>query len=208
MKTIGEILKEARNRKRYSLAKVEGETKIKKEFIEAIEKENWEVLPDFTVVVGFVKNIARYLGVSARKAVALLRRDYPPKTLSINPKPDVANKFTWSPRLTFIVGVGIILVVILGYLGFQYAKFVSPPRVEVYEPKDGQVVTTNSVTVAGKTDPDATLKANNEPILVGEDGKFQADIQIFAGTTEIVIKATSRSGKEMVIHRKIKPELK
>ena len=41
IKTIGETLKEARLKKRYSLDRVEKETKIKKEFIEAIEEENW-----------------------------------------------------------------------------------------------------------------------------------------------------------------------
>ena len=38
MKTIGEILKNARVNKKYSLAHVEGLTKIKKDFIDAIER--------------------------------------------------------------------------------------------------------------------------------------------------------------------------
>jgi cytoskeletal protein RodZ len=208
MKTIGELVKDTRAKKRYSLAKVEDATKIKREFIEAIEKQNWKVLPDYPVVAGFVKNIAQYLGINRNQAVALLRRDYPPQKLSINPKPDVSKEFIWSPRLTFLVGVATIVILVLGYLGFQYSKFIGPPALEVIEPKEGQVVESRSIKVSGKTDSDAVVKANNQPILVNDEGAFVAEVQIFEGTTEIVIKATSRSGKETTIRRMIKPEFK
>jgi len=207
MKTIGELVKDTRAKKRYSLAKVEDAIKIKREFIEAIEKQDWKALPEYPVVVGFVKNIAQYLGINRNQAVALLRRDYPPQKLSINPKPDVSKGFTWSPKLTFLVGVATIVILVLGYLAFQYSNFIGPPTLEVIEPKEGQVVENRSIKVSGKTDSDVVVKANNQPILVNDEGAFAAEVQIFEGTTEIVIKATSRSGKETIIHRKINVRL-
>ena len=207
MKTIGSLLKDARVKKRFSLARLEAETKIKKDFIKAVEEENWQVLPDYSVVVGFVKNIANYLGLKERSAVALLRRDYPPQKLSINPKPDVSKQFVWSPKLTFLVGVGIVIAVILGYLGFQYTGFISPPALTLNQPQEGQVVGNPKVIVSGKTNPEATVKANNQLILVNEDGSFTAEVEIFKGTLEIVVTSTSRSGKETVVRRNIKPEL-
>jgi cytoskeletal protein RodZ len=207
MKTIGKFLKDARAKKKYSKARVAKATKIKVSFIEAIEKENWEALPEFPVVLGFVKSIAGVLKVDKNQAVALLRRDYPPRVLPINPKPDVSSKFTWSPRLTFLTGLGLILVVIFGYLTIQYFHFVSPPKLTVESPKEGQVINKRNVSVSGKVDPEATLKINNQPVLVGEDGTFKAEIEIYGGTEEIVVKAVSRSGKETVVRRKIKPEL-
>jgi len=207
MNTIGSLLKLARVKKRFSLARLESETKIKKDFIKAVEQEDWQVLPDYPVVVGFVKNIANYLGLKETSAVALLRRDYPPQKLSINPKPDVSKQFVWSPKLTFFVGVGIVIAVILGYLGFQYAGFISPPPLNLSQPQEGQVVGSTSLTVSGKTNPEATVKANNQPILVNEDGTFTAEVEIFKGTSEIVVSATSRSGKQTTLRRNIKPEL-
>lgn len=205
MKTVGEILKEARERKRYSLKKVESKTKIKKEFIEAIEKSDWAALPDFPVVFGFVKNLASFLEVNSRMAQALLKRDYPPKKLFINPKPDVENKFSWTPKYTFWTGILIVILTILGYLGFQYLKFNSPPSLEVSQPKEGLVVNSRQVIIEGKTDPDATVKVNNQAILVGEDGRFSGKIEIFSGTKEISFEAVSRSGKETIVKRKIVP---
>jgi cytoskeletal protein RodZ len=207
MKTIGTFLKESRLKKRYSLIKVENATRIKKEFIEAVEDENWKALPEFPVVVGFVKNIAQFLDLGERSTVALLRRDYPPKNLPINPKPDVGQKFSWNPKLTFITGISIVILAVVTYLGFQYAKFLAPPSLEVAEPTDGQVVSKRSVTVSGKTDGEATVRVNNQPIVTDDDGKFTIQIQIYEGTTEITVKATSRSGKETVVKRMIKPEL-
>jgi len=94
-------LKDGRAKKRYSRERVAKATKIKLEFIEAIEKEDWERLPEFPAILGFVKSVAEVLKLSKRQVAALLRRDYPPKVLPVNPKPDVSAKFTWSPRLTF-----------------------------------------------------------------------------------------------------------
>lgn len=207
MKTIGSFLKEARVKKKYTLEAVERETKIKREFIKAIEKGQWESLPEFPVVLGFVKNIASFLEVDPKHAAAFLRRDYPPKVLSINPKPDAMKKFEWSPRLTFFVAVGIILALILGYLGTQYIKFISPPFLEVLEPKEKQEVSVGSIKIVGRTSPGASVKVNNQTALVFEDGKFEAEIEILEGTTEIIVQAASRSGKETTVRRTIKLKL-
>ncbi len=207
MKTIGEILKEARTRKKLSRVGLEKETKIKKEFIEAVEGGDWQVLPEYPVVQGFVKSIAGALKLNQRSIMALLRRDYPPKKVSIAPKPDVSDKFVWSPKLTFIAGIVLVALTLLGYLGFQYADYTSPPELTVVKPEDEEIVTTRRLVVEGIADTDAVVKVNNQPVLVGEDGSFVAEIEIFEGTQEIVVKAISRSGKETQVQRKIIPEL-
>ena len=207
MKTIGETLKETRIRKKYSRARLEEETKIKKEFIEAIEKGNWEDLPEYPVVQGFVKSIATTLKVNEKQTVARLRRDYPPKKLRISPKPDVSDKFVWSPKLTFLVGVVAVSLIVLSYLTFQYIDFISPPPLSVDRPKDGEVINQNTIIISGKSDPEAVVKVNNQLVLVEEDGSFYSEIEIFEGTEEIEVKAISRSGKETVVRRKIIPRL-
>lgn len=207
MKSIGQAVKEARLKKKLSYQKLENITKIRKEFIKAIERQDWNSLPEFPVLSGFVKNIASALQINSRFLLALLRRDYPPKDLRINPKPQLRKEFRWSPRLTFILGVAIVTVIIFGYLVFQYISFISPPRLFLETPNEGQVITKNLVTVSGTTDPEATIKVNNQPALVEQNGYFTTEIEIFEGTVEIVVVAKSRSGKETVIKRKIKPEL-
>ncbi len=207
MKTIGEFIKDSRTKKRLSIEKLEKATKIKREFIQAIEQEQWQKLPERPVVSGFVKNIAQTLDADKNQALALFRRDYPPKSLVINPKPDVLKKFTWSPKLTFVAGVAVVAIVIMSYLGMQYIRFVTPPSLEVMQPAEEQVVRDKNLKVLGSTDPEVTVVVNNQPVLVEENGDFSTEVEVFEGTKEIMIVATSRSGKETVIRRKIIPEL-
>lgn len=207
MKTIGERLKEARSRKKYSIEKLEKETKIKGEFIRAVENEEWEKLPDFPVVQGFVKSIAQAVKMDEKGAAALLRRDYPPKELQVNPEPDVSDKFTWSPKMTFFVGVALVVIALLSYLGYEYYQFISPPSLLVSSPQEGQVVEERTLEVKGEVEPDATLRVNNQPVLVKEDGNFFTTLEISSKTNEIIVRAISRSGKETVIRRKIESRL-
>ena len=203
MNTIGQILKNARVTKKYSLLHIEGITKIKSGFIDSIEKEDWEALPPFPTVLGFVKSLASPLDVDQKMAVAVLKRDYPPKKLRIAPRPDVSKKFTWSPKLTFTIGVSAILLILLGYLSFQYIHFVSRPSLIINSPKENQVVIGNSVTVFGSTDSDAKIVINNQPIMVSPDGKFSERLDVVKDTKEIIITASSRSGKTTTVSRRI-----
>jgi cytoskeletal protein RodZ len=203
MKTIGQILKDARVKKKYSLKKLGDITKIRSEFIESVEKGKWESLPPFPTVLGFVKSVSAPLDIDEKMAVAVLKRDYPPKKLNINPKPDISSKFVWSPKLTFSIGIALAALLIFGYLGFQYFRFISPPRLSVESPKESQIVSGNSVLVFGSTEGDAKITVNNQPVLVSEDGKFSVSIGVAPETHEIVIKAISRSGKETIMRRTI-----
>lgn len=207
MQKIGSFLAESRLKKKYSISRLEEETRIKSVFLESLEKEDWGSLPDFPVVSGFVKNISKALGANEKTALALLRRDYPKQEVNLNPKPDVSNNFSWTPKLTFFVGVVVIVCLILGYLGFQYAGFINPPRLEVTAPKEGETIKKVEYEVRGKTDSGATVKVNNQPALVDDSGNFKTEIEVSKDLNEVVVKATSRSGKETTVSRTIKVEL-
>ncbi len=204
MKTIGQILKNARIKKKYSLEKLENTTKIKREFIDSIENERWESLPAFPTVLGFVKSIASALDIDDKGTSAILKRDYPPKKLRISPEPDVSSKFTWSPKLTFLIGLILAGIVLFGYLTFQYVRFNSSPRLLVESPKEGQEIKGREVQVFGSTDVDAKITVNNQPVLVDADGKFSVSMEVLPETEEIIIKSIGRSGKETVVSRRIK----
>lgn len=195
MLTIGQILKEARLRKKVSLSTIEKNTKIKKNFILLIEKNDWDNLPEYPVVSGFVKNLAVFLDLSPQNAIAFLRRDYPPKKLSINPKPDIESKFVWSPKLTFALGIAVVTLLVLGYLGLEYQKFLKPPEIEIVSPKINQIVLEDKVKVEGKTTTDVTLTINNQPIILDQEGNFVTEILITKDTKSLIFKAISRSGK-------------
>ena len=203
MRTLGTVIKDARIKKGLTLSALERLTKIKQGFILAIEKEDWRELPNLAVVSGFVKSIASHLDLNPVHAVALLKRDYPPAKIAVNPKQDVGREFAWSPRLTFLVGISVVILAVLGYLTAQYWSFTRPPRLEIEMPQEGETIIDGTTRVAGKTKKDVTVTVNNQPVLVNEDGSFEAEIELSDITQEISVVARSLSGKEIQIIRKI-----
>ncbi len=204
MITVGQILKTARLKKNISLTKLGNLTKIKKEFILLIEKNDWDKLPEFPVVSGFVKNLSSALDLVPENVNAILRRDYPPKKLNINPKPDVVSKFTWSPKFTFAAGVIILVLIVLGYLGLEYLKFTKPPVLNIMSPTESELILNDSVRIKGSTSLDATLIVNNQPIVLDQDGNFDSMIEVNNDTKEIKFISRSRSGKVTEVVRNVK----
>ncbi len=203
MNTIGQIIKTARVKKKLSLKTLEDVTKIRATFIKSIEEEKWNLLPTSPTVLGFVKSLSSPLGIDEKMAIAVFKRDYPPTVTSISPKPDMFSRFSWGPRPTFAIATVAVILIVLGYLGYQYIKFVSPPDLTVDSPKENQVVTGSSVSVFGSTDSDVKITVDNQPVLIDADGKFSVNIGITNTTKKIDIVATARSGKTRTISRNI-----
>ncbi len=195
MNTIGKILKDARQSKNITFSKLESITKIKKDFLIKIENEDWNNLPEFAVVSGFVKNIANSLELPIDSTNAVLRRDYPPKKLAINPKPDISQKLTWSPKLTFAIGVITLVLLVLTYLGIEYQKFTKSPELVINSPKESEVINQNTVKISGRTTTDAVVTVNNQPITLDQDGGFDTLLEVTKDTDKLLFKAVSRSGK-------------
>lgn len=207
MKTIGTFLKEERTKKKLSLSQLEKETKIKKSFLDLIEKDEWTNLPEYPIVLGFIKTIAKSLEVSETTAVAILRRDYPfdKKKITLNPKPDIKMRLTVSPKIIIAFLSSLLLCAFLGYLAYQYFQYISPPKVSVSIPVEGQEVAVGIIDVSGKTDSDATLAVNNQRIIVSETGDFSGKIEIGENTHQMIFVARSRFGKQTVVVRNIIP---
>ncbi len=206
MNTVGQIIKDARIKKGISLSRLESLTRIKKDFIQKIENSDWDNLPDFPVVSGFVKNLSGSLGISVNNTMAVLRRDYLPKKLAINPKPDVESRFSWSPKLAFVIGVGSLIFLVLGYLGFEYSKFIKAPQIYISSPQENETISKTVVKIKGKTTTDATLTVNNQPVILDQDGNFESEINVDKKTQELVFVVVSRSGMSTEIRRKIEIE--
>lgn len=196
MRKISEILADARIEKGYSLENVVKATKIRKEFLMAIEEARYFDLPSESYALGFIKNYASYVGVDKNKAAALFRREYEgghsmlPTFKSKDRK--LTRKIFLTPRNLII---SLVVIVIFGYIAFQYGSFFLGPRLEVLTPKDHSLVRNNIVEVSGKTDPYATVLINNEESYVQLDGSFKKTLYLFEGQRQITIDAKNRNGK-------------
>ena len=76
MPDIGNTLREARIRKGLSLVDVETVTKIRRKYLEALEENDFEVLPGPTVVKGFLRSYAVFLKLDPERILTEYRSQY------------------------------------------------------------------------------------------------------------------------------------
>lgn len=200
MKKISEMLRTQREERGISFETVEQDTKIKKEFILAIEKGNFQDLPS-GYALGFVKNYSKYLGIPVSEAVPLFRREYSGKHVThivpnFRKTQHKFNRKLFFNTKTFLIFVVIILVSI--YIFFQYSSLFFAPKLTISQPKNEQIIEGNVVEVKGTTDPYATVTINNEDTYVDLQGNFKKSEYLFSGTNKISIAAKNRFGKKTI----------
>lgn len=132
MKTVGQILKQARVKKNLKVGQVAKATKIRLVYLQALEEDDFQKLPSITSARGFIKNYSQFLGLEPKAVLAIFRRDLSEdKVKKISSwgliKPIAGLKFTWTPKLTTIA-IGIIFgLLFIFYLIWQYFSLISAP---------------------------------------------------------------------------------
>ncbi|MBI2010059.1 MAG: helix-turn-helix domain-containing protein [Candidatus Chisholmbacteria bacterium] len=207
MKTIGELLKTARQKKALSLMEVADRTKIQEKFIRALEADNYHALPESAFVKGFIRNYALSLGEDPKMLLAVFRRDYSedakgkvvPRGLT---DPLNQPRLRWTPKVTAVVSFAVIILVVTSYLILQFRLLAGGPNLTIHSPTANAIVGPQ-ISIQGITHPQATLTIQNKQITVGDDGKFTETISLSQGPHTIIIEATDRSGHTTTIQRPV-----
>lgn len=196
MITAGERLQEARLSQGLTLEDVSKSTKIKTSYLEFIEKGQYDKLPSASYAQGFVRNYTDFLGLPEEEIIAIFRREFDEeKTYRVLPKGfDETKGFPISGfkiKRSFLLII-IIFIIFLGYMLFQYRyAFLNPP-LNIDSPKNMALISSQKVTVTGKTDSNATIYVNSDAVSVDQNGNFQKIINVFPGKTTITVKAINK----------------
>src|SRR3989344_3463038 len=202
----GQKLKDKRIAKGLTIEQVSKETKIRASYLSAIEKGEYQKLPASTYIQGFVRNYAKYLDLNEQEILAIFRREFDEKkAFAVLPKGLVKEDFPikrikLADTAKFII---LLAIALLGYIFFQYRFAIISPPLEILTPKDGAIVLSSTVSVSGKTDPNATVFVNNDNVSLDSDGNFKKSINVFPGKIIIKVKAINYFGKEKIIERHI-----
>lgn len=208
MRTVGQILKEEREKKFYTLDEIEKITKIRKELLQALEMGQYTKLPPSTFVQGFIKNYGRFLGLNTEKLLSYFRREFsegknPPRVLDSLKNPIDDKRFRITPTRVLISIIFTLVVIFFVYLWFQYRFLVGSPLLEIYHPADQLTTTSNEIEVLGKTDPEVKVSINNQEIDLDQNGNFSQLIKLSENVNTIVITSTSKSGKQTKVQRTV-----
>jgi len=208
MRTIGQLLKETRETKLYTLDEVEKHTKIRKELLRALEDDNYAKLPPLTFIQGFVKNYGKFLGLESDKLMAVLRRDFeaskhPPVVMESFSKPLTKKRVFITPSRLIGAVIAVIVISFFGYLWFEYRSFVGAPDLQVNSPTQGQTVEVTSISVEGKTDPESKLTINDQETALDNQGNFKEEVKLSSSVNNISVVATSKFGQSTKVERTV-----
>ena len=142
VENIGKRLQQARRSKEITLDRVSQETKIGKKYLEALEKEEYDVFPAKVYVVSFIRRYANYLGLDAESLVQIYQREHSGREdrMNINPEFPIvvthgpgeksmpkegfaALRFTREGLIPFILAIGV--VVAAGLTAIFYLQWTS-----------------------------------------------------------------------------------
>jgi cytoskeletal protein RodZ len=202
MKSIGQILKAARQKKNYTIDDIHRLIKIHKRYIKALENDDYSIFDGKVHAKGFLKIYTEFLELETGEIMALWRREYEPafedqptekyhKIKTLEPE-----KFSITPAM--LIG-GFVTLLLLGffvYLYFQYRQYTDAPNLDIYYPQDNQVVKDDVLDITGKADLDSEVFINNQKIIANPDGSFLTSIKLREGINTISIKAVNKLNKE------------
>ena len=73
--SLGALLRKEREKKGFNYAQISQQTRMRPHFVEAIENEDWDLLPAPTLVKGFIKSYARVLSLDEERLLDLYREE-------------------------------------------------------------------------------------------------------------------------------------
>ncbi len=209
-KSIGELLKAEREKFQVSLEELAKRSKIRKKYLEALEKNDFIDLPGATFVKGYIKTYARIFAFDHRPLLAILRRDYKESSKGklvpqefILPK----SKQGLHPGVSAsLLTIGALFITLLVYVIVQWYNLQKPPFLELVQPQEDSTVAARTLVV-GMVEADANLRVNAELVEVANDGSFQKELFFTReGLQSITVEAIGRRGKSNVIRRTVKVE--
>ncbi|MBI3558833.1 helix-turn-helix domain-containing protein [Candidatus Gottesmanbacteria bacterium] len=204
MTTVGEILSAAREKKKLTIEQVEKATRIRSKFLLALEKNEFNKLPPGTFTRGFIKNYAAFLNLPEEEILAFYRRQ---ENFDKTPPPLKSLKPSRFPSLTFsTLAVIVLIALFFGYLIYSYLKFAGSPTLIINSPGNNSVVSQEQTEITGKTDPEAKLTINDQPVIINENGSFNITIPLQPGLNTLTVIATNKFKRQTTVTRNLRLE--
>ncbi len=203
---LGERLRTAREARGIDLLRAERDTKIRRNYLEALERGDAEALPGTVYSTGFLRNYGRYLGLEPGELLAEWHRavgDAQPAPVTLAPVAveAPAQGFTFSPGI--VIGALLILVLVAFglYLALQLMRFSEPPPIAVTDPETAVIEVADDVTtyaLRGTSAPGAivTVRAPGRDeiqVTADPDGVWRTTVALRRGANPFEITAVDPS---------------
>ena len=213
MHDIGNTLREARDRRGLSLADVERVTKIRSKYLEALEENDFEVLPGPTVVKGFLRSYALFLKVDPELLMQEYRSQFETEREEIGPlrtemsqqqrtrtSAERKRKRTRRTQRGY-VSAALLAVVIIGVIAYFGARQARGGEATL----DGSNLTTTTSTVISTAVSAQSTTSSTAPggtpstvaVVTTTGQNITMVLTVSQGTCWLVVREDSEQGAEL-----------
>jgi cytoskeleton protein RodZ len=206
---IGSALRKARLLRGKSIEEASRETRIRAEYLHALERERFDALLGDVYVRGMLRSYSSYLGLDPTKVVTVYNQHFgAPRPLLPDPTPapirsprhpNLPQLVRHHPSWTFLIGVALLLLAILSAVGL-ISRTKSSSRAGSLAGAEASIpVLPPSVTVVLRADKlvNALIRIDNDKLRTfhlrpGEGRSFEGNTRIIVrldhgGTTALTV---------------------
>lgn len=200
-KTLGELFASSRRHQKITLDEAEIATKVRAKYLLAIEKNDWNVLPQEVYVRSFVLSYAKYLRMQIESVLEIYETEARLRQKDERTKITYDQKFKdkkilITPRFLAYGALALFISGMFGYIFFQITNFAGTPNLKILTPENNIVVENDLLDLSGVTDPDAYILVNEEKVPVTNDGHFTLNFKLHKGVNVLNVKAINKIKKE------------
>ena len=181
---IGSTLRETRVRRKTTLQQAEDDTKIRVKYIQAMENEDFDLMPSPAYVKGFLRTYSAYLGLDANVMLDEYRSRFEPNE---EHEPFGGNSALGRPhahrRRNTLTFVAVVCLLILGLL-YVLGRYNS----------GGKPTATPPVTVISHT-PQASPSAHSSSPTSANPGLYAVRVVADRGTCWVQVSKTPTAGR-------------
>lgn len=206
--SLGERLKKARQDSGLSLKKIADQIKVQVKYLERLENGQHDKLPAPVYTRGFLNKYIQILDLPSEEILAQYQKELEIASLSGNKGPLQiprlhSPKLIITPKTIGLFLVAITVILIVGYLIYQFDYLIAPPKLFIDYPSEDLTINRSDIEISGRSDPTAKLTINGQQVYINKDGKFKQSINLSPGENKLNIEAINRFGKKTGIIRQI-----
>lgn len=206
--TLGDRLRHLRLEAGTSLADLARRVQVAEKYLLAIEETRYADLPGLVYARQFIRRYAEALETDVDAAMKLFETEYPivagtapPKRPLISPR--ARTEFPWARRHVRFIIAAIIVFAVAVYLGLQAVHNFLPPSLVVTDPARDFSTMVTTITVAGSTDPEASVTINDQDVQITTSGSFSESVDLHPGLNTLKISAIKKHSQARIVTRQV-----
>jgi cytoskeleton protein RodZ len=198
---IGSTLREARVRRSLTLQQVEEDTKIRVKYVQAMENEDFDVMPGATYVKGFLRTYSTYLGIDPEVIIDEYRSRSSIVRVTEQHEPFGGSSTLGSPRshrgrntIVFVAVICLLVLTVIIVLGLNTDGDKGQPSTKLNALGIGSPSPRSSTTLTPSASATVKPALHNVLRLVGDAGDCWVQVRRDNAAGLVLFSGTIRQG--------------